>query len=139
MAFVRLDDLSGSVEVIVFNSAYAAARELLEADRVLLVKGRVDHKDGEMKLVALEVVRLRGRARTAGGATPRRRPPGARGIDPRARRGRPRLSRASRPSSSPSTRRSGRGTLQLGPGFRVRPEPDFFAEVKALLGEAAVA
>ena len=38
MAFVRLDDLSGSVEVIVFNSAYAAARELLETDRVLLVK-----------------------------------------------------------------------------------------------------
>jgi DNA polymerase-3 subunit alpha len=55
MAFVRLDDLSGTVEAIVFNSAYAAARELLEADRVLLVKGRVDHKDGETKLVALEV------------------------------------------------------------------------------------
>ena len=28
--------------------------------------------------------------------------------------------------------------LELGPGYRVRPEPDFFAEVKALLGEAAV-
>ena len=28
--------------------------------------------------------------------------------------------------------------LELGPGYRVQPEPDFFAEVKALLGEAAV-
>jgi hypothetical protein len=28
--------------------------------------------------------------------------------------------------------------LRFGPGYRVRPEPDFFAEVKALLGEAAV-
>jgi hypothetical protein len=28
--------------------------------------------------------------------------------------------------------------LELGPSYRVRPVPDFFAEVKALLGEAAV-
>ena len=26
----------------------------------------------------------------------------------------------------------------FGPDFRVRPEPDFHAEVKALLGEAAI-
>ena len=29
--------------------------------------------------------------------------------------------------------------LELGPDYRVRPVPDFFAEAKALLGEAAVA
>jgi hypothetical protein len=28
--------------------------------------------------------------------------------------------------------------LELGPRFRVEPVPDFFAEVKSLLGEAAV-
>ena len=28
---------------------------------------------------------------------------------------------------------------QFGPSFKVQPVPDFFAEVKALLGEAAVA
>ena len=33
----------------------------------------------------------------------------------------------------------GETTLALGPDYRVRPEPDFFAEVKSLLGEAAVA
>ena len=44
MVFVTLDDPTGSAEVVVFNSTYAAARELLEADRVLVVKGRVDHK-----------------------------------------------------------------------------------------------
>ena len=32
-----------------------------------------------------------------------------------------------------------RARSQFGPDYRVRPEPDFFAEVKALLGEAAVA
>ena len=28
--------------------------------------------------------------------------------------------------------------LKLGPEYRVQPMPDFFAEAKALLGEAAV-
>ena len=30
-------------------------------------------------------------------------------------------------------------TLAFGPDHRVRPEPDFFAEVKSLLGESAIA
>jgi DNA polymerase III subunit alpha len=29
--------------------------------------------------------------------------------------------------------------LELGPGYRVKPSPAFYGEVKALLGEAAVA
>ena len=72
MAFVRLDDLSGSVEVIAFNSAFAAARDLLEADRVLLVKGRVDHKDGEVKLVALDVTAFEADPGAPGGSPARR-------------------------------------------------------------------
>src|SRR5438128_2228772 len=56
MVFLRLDDVTGSAEVVVFNSVYAAARELCVADRILVVKGRVDHKqEGETKLIALEV------------------------------------------------------------------------------------
>ena len=34
---------------------------------------------------------------------------------------------------------SGPQIYVFGPEFRVRPEPDFHAEVKALLGEAAIA
>ena len=55
MAFLRLDDLSGSIEVVVFNSVYAAARDMIEPDRIVLVEARVDHKEGETKLVGLEV------------------------------------------------------------------------------------
>jgi hypothetical protein len=33
---------------------------------------------------------------------------------------------------------TGPKVMELGPDYRVRPVPDFFAEVKALLGEAAV-
>jgi hypothetical protein len=32
----------------------------------------------------------------------------------------------------------GETTLALGPDYRVKPEPDFFAEIKSLLGEAAI-
>ncbi len=56
MVFATLDDPSGTAEVVVFNSTYASAREHLEPDRILVVKGRVDHKQaGETKLVAIEV------------------------------------------------------------------------------------
>ena len=33
---------------------------------------------------------------------------------------------------------AGSRLLEFGPGYRVAPNPDFYAEVKALLGEAAV-
>ena len=32
----------------------------------------------------------------------------------------------------------GAQTLELGPGYRVKPDSDLFAEVKTLLGAAAV-
>jgi hypothetical protein len=34
---------------------------------------------------------------------------------------------------------AGQRVLELGPAYRVAPTPDFFAEVRTLLGEAAVA
>jgi DNA polymerase-3 subunit alpha len=139
MVFLRLDDLSGSVETVVFNSVYASSRELLEVDRVLVVKGRVDHKqEGETKLIALEVgpfeatperseVRLRVDARRAPAGLIReladltRRYPGD-------------LAVVVALETS-----VGRQTYAFGPDFRVRAEPSFYAEVKALLGEAAIA
>jgi DNA polymerase-3 subunit alpha len=139
MVFVTLDDPTGSAEVVVFNSTYAAARELLEPDRVLVVKGRVDHKQaGETKLVASEVsafegalvrreVRLRIDARQAPAGLIRE------------------LATlvADFPGDAPVylalETSVGERTLALGPEYRVKPEADFFAEVRALLGEAAVA
>jgi DNA polymerase-3 subunit alpha len=59
MMFATLDDLDGQVELLVFNSAYASNAGEVEVDRVLLVRGRVDHKEaGETKLVAQEVERF---------------------------------------------------------------------------------
>jgi DNA polymerase-3 subunit alpha len=138
MVFVTLDDPTGSAEVVVFNSTYAAARDDLEQDRVLVVKGRVDHKQaGETKLVAMEV-----RAFEAAAA---RREVRLR-ID--ARRARAGLigELAGVVRDFPGETlvvldletSTGERALALGPGYRVKPDSDFFAEVRALLGEAAI-
>jgi len=138
MVFLRLDDLSAELEVVVFNSVYAAARELCEADRILIVKGRVDHKqEGETKLIALELaafeaarepaeVRLRVDARSAPAGIVRELGHVVRDFPGEAR------------VVLTLETSEGLKVLELGPQFRVRPEPDFFAEVRALLGEAAV-
>jgi len=138
MVFLRLDDVVGSAEVVVFNSVYAASRELLVPDAVLVVKARVDHKEGETKLIALEV--------TAFEATPERREVRLKLDARQARAGIIReLAAVVRdfPGEAPVVvdleTSDGPRTLQFGSDYRVKPEPDFFAEVKALLGEAAVA
>jgi len=56
MVFLALDDPTGGSEVVVFSSMYATARDLCVTDKILVVKGRVDHKQqGETKLIALEL------------------------------------------------------------------------------------
>jgi DNA polymerase-3 subunit alpha len=138
MVFVALEDVTGSCELVAFNSVYAQSRELLVQDCVLIVKGRVDHKQaGETKLVALEV--------TAFEATPERKEVRLK-VDARnARAGIVRelaLLVKDFPGEAPVyvdlVTSMGSKMLELGPEYRVRPVPDFFAEVKALLGEAAI-
>jgi DNA polymerase-3 subunit alpha len=56
MMFATLDDLEGQVEMLVFNSAYAQNEDKVDVDRIVIVRGRVDHKEqGEFKLVAQDV------------------------------------------------------------------------------------
>ena len=73
MMFATLDDLEGQVEMLVFNSAFASSAAHIEIDRVVLVRGRVDHKErGETKLVVQEAEPFEpAEARTQGGATRR--------------------------------------------------------------------
>ena len=116
------------------------ARAAARPTRVLVVKGRIDHKEGETKLIALEVDRRSRRSPERKEVTAQaRRAPGAGRAHPRARRGREGLPRRGARACSTSSPPTARSTFQLGPDYKVKPEPDFFAEVKALLGEAAVA
>ena len=55
MMFATLDDLEGRVEIIVFAKALEANGAVIDTDAVVLVRGRVDHKDrGETKIVVQE-------------------------------------------------------------------------------------
>ncbi|UCC62547.1 MAG: DNA polymerase III subunit alpha [Anaerolineae bacterium] len=51
MAFVGLEDLQGTVELVVFPRTYTSFRELLQEGRLLLVQGQVDAKGREPKLL----------------------------------------------------------------------------------------
>ena len=121
------------------HSVYATSRDLLVQDRILVVRGRVDQKGaGETKLVAMEI--------TSFEAVPERREVRLKLDARRARAGIIReLAAVVRdfPGEAPVVvdleTSEGPRTLQFGSDYRVKPEPDFFAEVKALLGEAAVA
>jgi DNA polymerase-3 subunit alpha len=56
MMFATLDDLAGAVEMIVFGKAIAEHEAALAVDQVVLVRGRVDHKEaGNTSLVVQSV------------------------------------------------------------------------------------
>jgi DNA polymerase III subunit alpha len=139
MAFVELDDATDTIEVTVFAKTWAKARDLLAADRIVLIKGRVEHRsETEIKLMAMEVVpfeaaadfgvvKLRVDARLAPSKV----------VDE--------LKQliCEYPGEAPVElvveTTVGRKTLRFGSGFRVRPDGDFMAEARALLGEAMLA
>jgi DNA polymerase-3 subunit alpha len=138
MVFLALDDPTGGGEVVVFNSTYAAARDLCVADRILVIKGRIDHKQqGETKLIALEVtafeavaerteIRFKLDARAARAGIVRE------------------LAELVKeyPGESPVylalETSLGPKTLALGPQHRVTIDSDFLAEARTLRGAEAL-
>jgi DNA polymerase-3 subunit alpha len=138
MAFVELDDTTGAIEVVVFANTLAASRALLQPDSIVMVKGRVDHKsEGEVKLVAFEVAQFEPTANFGV-------------VKLRLNGGRLRatviedlkLLIGEFPGEAPVVLEvetsEGPKTLRFGPGYKVRADSDFFAEAKALLGDAAM-
>jgi DNA polymerase-3 subunit alpha len=138
MVFLRIEDVTGGIETVVFNSTYDKARELCTTDRVLIVKGRIDRKEGETKLVALELAAFE--------AVPELREVRLKIDATKARAGTIReLAQLIKdfPGESPVyadlITSTGKKVYAFGPQYKVKPAPDFYAEVKMLLGESAVA
>ncbi len=137
MVFMRLDDVTGGIDCVVFNSTSATAAELCVTDRILILKGRVDHKEGETKLVAQEVaafesVAARRDVRLRIDAT--RTPAGVIRELADVIRDFPGESRV----LVDCVTSQGSVRYVFGSRFRVEPAPDFYAEVRALLGESAL-
>lgn len=58
MAFVVIEDLEGSMEVVVFPTILQKHRELIVEDAVIKIKGRLDVKEDDVKLIAQDVLPL---------------------------------------------------------------------------------
>ena len=46
MMFASLDDLEGTVELLVFNQVLERTAEVIQPDRPVIVRGRLDHREG---------------------------------------------------------------------------------------------
>ena len=52
MAFVKLADLSGSLEAVVFPKNYAEFKAILKPEAYVAMKGRLNNRNGELSMVA---------------------------------------------------------------------------------------
>lgn len=56
MAFLEMEDLSGSCEVILFPTVYGSYSHLLKKEKMLMIKGRMNHQDHGVKVIASVVL-----------------------------------------------------------------------------------
>ncbi len=57
MAFATIEDLTGSVEVIIFPITFEKYRNLLEEDSKILIEGRIDYKEDEPPKIIAESIK----------------------------------------------------------------------------------
>jgi DNA polymerase-3 subunit alpha len=51
MGFVTLEDLFGSMDLVVFPSVWKSAREMIQTDNILMIDGKVDNASGDPKIL----------------------------------------------------------------------------------------
>ena len=147
MAFLTLDDVEGQVETLVLGKAYTEAGEALAPDKVLVIRGRLDHQErGQTKLIAQEVEAFEpsddelARARRARSTEPvvlriHAGEFGATLIDEL------KAVFEAFPGEAEvlleMDTRAGKRRLKFGDGYKVRPSAALHAELDALLGAGA--
>jgi DNA polymerase-3 subunit alpha len=154
MMFATLDDLEGSVEILVFGKALAEYEGALGVDSVVVVRGRVDHKDADKTCLVVqsaepfeptpeEVEQARETAATRRvGPLPLHVRVEAAGLAESAISDLKHLL-ANFPGESEVVLefRMSTGdplTLKLGPSYKVAPTPTLRAELEHVLGPAAL-
>jgi DNA polymerase III subunit alpha len=153
MMFATLDDLEGSIEVLIFGKALAEYEGALGVDEVVIVRGRVDHGDKGTSLIAQSVDPFTPTAeeveaaREAAALQPAVPEPLTVLLDATAlpasiidelkhvfgnHAGECEVVLAIQTSAGPRT-------LRLGEGYRVKETPSLRAELQSILGPAALA
>jgi DNA polymerase-3 subunit alpha len=152
MMFATLDDLEGSIEVLIFGKALEEYGGDLGVDEVVLVRGRVDHGDKGISLIARTVEPFAPTAEEVEAArdAAARAPVGPQPLTVT-------LDAARLPASVIDELKhvlgnhagesevvldirtsAGPRALRLGDGFRVAPTPSLRAELEHILGPAAL-
>ncbi len=139
MAVFNLEDLEGSVEVVVFPEAYARQRGLIEEEAALLVTGNVEIAEEQRRLIAdtfLPLERVEERAKEIVIAIP------ASGLqESEVGRVRDLLRESPGPCQVflEVTQPSGfRATVKAGAALKVSPSRDLTVALEDLLGKGAV-
>lgn len=60
MAILKIEDMEGEVEAVVFPSSYAALGNLIKEGEVVFVKGKVNFRDGDPKIVVNDMTHING-------------------------------------------------------------------------------
>ena len=55
MLFMKLEDLTAKTEVVIFPNLLEAKPECLQENKIVFVAGRVDDRNGEIKIIADDV------------------------------------------------------------------------------------
>ncbi len=138
-AIVTLEDLDGSVDIMVFPQTYTSVSTLLVDDAVIVVKARVDHnEDDGVRLMAMEVTRPD--LSEAGTGPVRLTMAHARCIPPLVTKLKEVL--AAHPGTTEVHLHliggSSTTVLRLDDKLRVTPSPALYGDLKALLGPSCL-
>ncbi|NJL30509.1 MAG: hypothetical protein HC898_02125 [Phycisphaerales bacterium] len=58
MAMITIEDHSGAIEAVVFSDAYAVAAELLQPDRIVFLRGKVDRRRERPSVIVQKVISI---------------------------------------------------------------------------------
>jgi len=153
MMFATLDDLEGSIEIVVFGKALEAYGGALGVDQVVLVRGRVDHKEAGKTSIVVQSVEPFAPSDEEVAAAKEEAAKLSTGPEPLHVR----LDAALLPATVleelkhlltefpgesdvvlEMATRTGRRTLRLGPSYRVSPNASLRAELDVILGAAVL-
>jgi len=55
MAFITLEDLEGTVEIIAFPKVYEKCKEIIKKDEIIITEGHLDVAEGKTKIIAEKI------------------------------------------------------------------------------------
>ncbi len=146
MAYVTIEDMTGTMELVVFPKVLENSRALLQEDAAVVVRGRVNLRDEEENvIVADELLPLEKgeKIRPLGGSTPKS---GGkeirRGLYLRCDMARDKnailAALVNFPGDMPVVLAAGGKALRVPPGFDVRPDKALLEQLEGMLGSENV-